>query len=207
MKATYYICLASLVLSFGCVSKKKYDDLNIKKSSLEVDKAELEEEVKLSEAENQRLISSVDEYSLQVSELVNDTTELGTLYRDLIKQYTELSQISTADAQQLSKQLDKVSLLSKELAKKDAQLAHDSEEIEKLRVNLESREKRVAELEGLVSQLENASNELKNKISTALLGSKENDLTVEIKDGKIFYQGKWQQEGWPGFGWEQEANT
>ena len=27
------------------------------------------------------------------------------------------------------------------------------------------------------------------------------------KDGKIFYQGKWQQEGWPGFGWEQEANT
>ena len=141
MKATYYICIVSLVLASGCVSKKKYDDLNLKKSGLEVDKSELEEEVKLSEAENQRLISAVDDCSLQVSELSNDTTELGTLYRDLIKQYTDLSQISNADAQKLNKQLDKVGLLSKELAKKDAQLAHDSEQIEKLRTDLELREK------------------------------------------------------------------
>ncbi len=186
MKATYFIVIVSLVMSFGCVSKKKYDELNVKKSGLEVDKAELQEEVKLSDAENQRLISSLDEANLQVAELVNDTTELSSLYRDLIKQYTELSQMSAADAQQLSKQLDKVGHLSKELAKKDAQLVHDSEEIEKLRINLEAREKRVEELESIVSQLENASKALKEKISTALLGFKENDLTVEIKDGKIY---------------------
>ena len=186
MKATYFIGLVSLVMSFGCVSKKKYDDLNVKKSSLEVDKAELQEEVKLSDAENQRLISALDEANLQVAELENDTTELSLLYKDLIKQYTELSQMSAADAQQLSKQLDRVGQLSKELAKKDAQLAHDSEEIEKLRVNLEAREQRVEELESLVSQLENASKALKDKISAALLGFKENDLTVEIKDGKIY---------------------
>ncbi len=186
MKATYFIGIVSLIMSFGCVSKKKYDDLNVKKSGLEVDKAELEEEVRLSDGENQRLISALDDANLQVAELVNDTTELSLLYKDLIKQYTELSQMSAADAQQLSKQLDKVGHLSKELAKKDAQLAHDSEEIEKLRVNLEAREKRVEELESIVSQLENASKALKDKISTALLGFKENDLTVEIKDGKIY---------------------
>lgn len=186
MKATYFIVVVSLVMSFGCVSKKKYDDLNVKKSGLEVDKAELQEEVKLSDAENQRLISALDEANLQVAELVNDTTELSVLYKDLIKQYTQLSQMSAADAQQLSQQLDKVGQLSKELAKKDAQLAHDSEEIEKLRVNLEAREKRVQELESLVAQLENASKSLKDKISAALLGFKENDLTVEIKDGKIY---------------------
>lgn len=186
MKATYYIVLASLVMSFGCVSKKKFDDLNVKKSGLEVDKAELEEEVKLTDAENQRLITSLDESNLQLAELVNDTTELGSLYRDLIKQYTELSHMSAADTKQLSKQLDKVGQLSKELSKKDAQLAKDSEEIEKLRVDLELREQRVNELENIVAQLENASQALKDKISTALLGFKENDLTVEIKDGKIY---------------------
>jgi len=25
------------------------------------------------------------------------------------------------------------------------------------------------------------------------------------KDGKIYYEGKWRIEGWPGFKWEQEA--
>lgn len=188
MRATIYIQLVSLFIVFtsSCVSKKVYDDLNVKKSSLEVDNADLKEEATLAEAENQRLSNQVSDYTQMVNELVSDTSELGTLYRDLIGQYTQLSQVSKADAQQLSNQLDKVTKLSKELAKKDAQLVRDQEEIDVLRTNLEAREQRVEELEAIIAQLEKASNSLKEKISKALLGFKENDLSVEIKGGKIY---------------------
>ena len=186
MRATYLILFVSSVMVFGCVSKKKYEDLTVKKSGLEVENSDLSEELKMASAENQRLSSSVDDFNKRVAELENDTTELSKLYKNLIKDYTSLSKISATDAQQLSKQLDKVGLLSKELAKKDAQLAYDTQEIEKLRTDVELREKRVQELESLVYQLENASKSLKDKISNALLGFTANDLTVEVKDGKIY---------------------
>ena len=186
MRTNYLIVLFASLFIFSCVSKKKYEDLSVKKSSLEVDKEELGEGLKLATAENQRLSSTVDDFSQRLEELQSDTTELGTLYRDLIKDYTSLSKTSASDAQQLSNQLSKVGVMSKELAKKDAQLAKDTEQIEKLRSDLEAREARVQELESLVSQLEGASKSLKDKISNALLGFTASDLTVEVKDGKIY---------------------
>lgn len=186
MKANYLILLISSLLIASCVSKKKYEDLSVQKSALEVDKDELEEGLKLSTAENQRLTSSVDEYTRQVGELINDTTDLGNLYRDLINDYTSLTKTSTSDAQQLSRQLDKVGVLTRELSKKDAQLKQDRVDIDQLSAELKEREIRVEELESLVAQLEGASKALKDKISKALLGFTDNDLTVEVKDGKIY---------------------
>lgn len=168
------------------MSKKKYEDLSVKKSSLEVEKDELGEGLKLATAENQRLSTSIEDFTQRMGDLESDTTELGNLYRDLINDYTSLSKTSASDAQQLSNQLSKVGMMSKELAKKDVQLAKDTEEIGKLRTDLEAREARVQELESLVSQLEGASKSLKDKISNALLGFTANDLTVDVKDGKIY---------------------
>lgn len=186
MRTNYLIILFASLFVFGCVSKKKYEDLSVKKSSLEVEKEELGEGLKLATAENQRLSSSIEDFTQRMGDLESDTTELGNLYRDLIKDYTSLSKTSASDAQQLSNQLSKVGMMSKELAKKDAQLAKDTEEIGKLRSDLEAREARVQELESLVSQLEGASRSLKDKISNALLGFTASDLTVEVKDGKIY---------------------
>ncbi|MEQ8425777.1 MAG: OmpA family protein, partial [Cyclobacteriaceae bacterium] len=55
-----------------------------------------------------------------------------------------------------------------------------------LSVSLEEREKKVKELEQVLANKDKAVQDLKNRISNALLNFKENDLTVNIKNGKVY---------------------
>src|SRR5260221_12348734 len=55
-----------------------------------------------------------------------------------------------------------------------------------LSTSLAEREKRVHELEQVLSDKDKAVTDLKNRISGALLNFKENDLTVKVKNGKVY---------------------
>src|SRR6185295_2581885 len=55
-----------------------------------------------------------------------------------------------------------------------------------LGTSLAEREKKVRELETVLSNKDKAVQDLKNKISDALLNFKENDLTVNVKNGKVY---------------------
>jgi chemotaxis protein MotB len=63
-----------------------------------------------------------------------------------------------------------------EAEKKNAQLSTD----------LDEREKKVAELEKVLADTEAAVNALKESVSDALLNFNDNELTVEIKNGKVY---------------------
>jgi chemotaxis protein MotB len=52
--------------------------------------------------------------------------------------------------------------------------------------SLTEREKKVKELEEVLAKKDKAVLDLKNKISNALLNFKENDLTVKVKNGKVY---------------------
>ena len=52
--------------------------------------------------------------------------------------------------------------------------------------SLTDREKKVKELEGVLSNKDKAVQDLKNSISNALLNFKESDLTVHVKNGKVY---------------------
>jgi chemotaxis protein MotB len=55
-----------------------------------------------------------------------------------------------------------------------------------LSVSLAERERKVKELENILSQKDKAVQDLKSKITNALLNFKENDLTVKVKNGKVY---------------------
>jgi chemotaxis protein MotB len=57
---------------------------------------------------------------------------------------------------------------------------------EELATNLQERERRVVELERVLAEKEKAVSQLKKKVSDALLNFKENDLTVEVRNGKVY---------------------
>jgi len=57
-----------------------------------------------------------------------------------------------------------------------------------LSTSLAEREKRVHELEQVLSDKDKAVSDLKNRISSALLNFKENDLTIKVKNGKCMYR-------------------
>src|SRR5690606_22524152 len=52
--------------------------------------------------------------------------------------------------------------------------------------SLAEREKKVRELEQVLANKDKAVQDLKNKISSALLNFKENDITVKVKNGKVY---------------------
>ena len=180
--------IAALVI--GCVSKKKFNDLSMKKSRLEAEKSNCEDTLKLAEAERNRLREQVAQLLSDNGTLQNDTTQKGTDLRKLNKDYEELSN----SFEKLLKKHDKLQnfsaneadRLTKDLMKQEKDLLDERRKVDALQASLNQREARVQELEKILSDKDKAVNDLKASVSKALLSFKDKDLTVNIKNGKVY---------------------
>jgi chemotaxis protein MotB len=83
--------------------------------------------------------------------------------------------------------------MSANLAKKENQLLDLEKSLQdtkaqndKLSSDLKEREKRVAELEAVLKKKDAAVNDLKTKVTNALLAFNDKDLTVNVKNGKVY---------------------
>ena len=63
---------------------------------------------------------------------------------------------------------------------------NSSSEINKLTGDLQKREQRLKEVEEILRKRDEATNQLKTKLQTALLGFEKSGLTVEVKNGKVY---------------------
>ncbi|PKV75417.1 OmpA/MotB family protein [Pontibacter ramchanderi] len=59
-------------------------------------------------------------------------------------------------------------------------------QIDKLNADLKAREQRLAELQRILDDKDKAVNALRSKVSNALLGFNDKDLTVNIRNGKVY---------------------
>jgi len=101
--------------------------------------------------------------------LEEDTTQYGIRFRNLMNEKNFLEESSTSEKKYLSSEL---TAKGKELEQK-----------EKL---LQEREKKLQELQDLISKKDQAVNELRTKINNALVGFKSDELSVELKNGKVY---------------------
>jgi len=83
--------------------------------------------------------------------------------------------------------------LNRDLAQQKDQLFSIQENLERTRklndslsISLIEREKKVKELEQILANKDKAVQDLKDRITNALLNFKENDLTVKVKNGKVY---------------------
>ncbi|MFD0939871.1 OmpA/MotB family protein [Pedobacter boryungensis] len=97
-----------------------------------------------------------------IARLKTDTTNLSGQLNDLKSQYAEMD----ANYNKLRN--------------------NSSSEINKLSADLQKREQRLKEVEEVLRKRDEATNQLKAKLQTALLGFTKNGLTVEIKNGKVY---------------------
>ncbi len=72
------------------------------------------------------------------------------------------------------------------LAEKEEALKAQQQKMADLEENLEARSKRVNELENALAKRDSALTQLKNDIAEALIGFKNDELTVEERDGRIY---------------------
>lgn len=170
----------------GCVSQKKFDEMAGLKTNLEQENANLQEELQIKNMMASRLQN-------EVNELVEDSIRL---YEEL-QQTKEKLMISQQKNEQLQTYYDEMvknsGKLNKNLAEKQKQLMEleISMELarkrnEELSTSLEEREKKVMELETILAEKDKAVQDLKNLVSNALLNFAENDLSVEVRNGKVY---------------------
>lgn len=127
-------------------------------------------------AEAQRLKKDTTQMGIAFRELKKDTTELGQKLRQSVNNYAELQEIHR---DLISKSGTKLAQLSEDLQLKSKEL-EDKENI------LRERELRLREMEAIISKQDSITNALNGIVKNALLGFKADELSVEMKNGKVY---------------------
>lgn len=192
------------LLAVSCVSGKKYKTLQdtsrqymderdqFKTDNIGLEMTNRELEAKLAVLEKQMSTvrddiekaqserdKAVDEYNRISSKF----TELQNAQEDLVRGNVKETQALLAELQTAQKNLqDKESLLSQMEQNLDSKKAS----LDELNFELEKRNARLVELEKILDAQKRIAQELKNKVSDALLGFENNGLTVTNKNGKVY---------------------
>ena len=182
----FSIALLSFVFSSCIVSKKKFDDILAQKIKAEGELADktaqlekantdihnLNDLIKALAQDTLNLTGQINAMAGRLDGLNQDYEQLNTYYKNLLNSSGKLNRDMTQQKEQLLAIQENLGRIRK---------LNDS-----LSVSLAERERKVKELENILSQKDKAVQDLKAKISNALLNFKENDLTVKVKNGKVY---------------------
>lgn len=187
MKNTNTILLMVAFVMTSCVvTKKKFDDVLAQKVKLEADLSDRNASLDKANAELTRLDEEVKKLKTESATLTGDLEAKSARLDALNKEYDQVNAY-------YKNLLSSSGKLNRDLAQQQEQLVTIRDNLERTRkindslnVSLVEREKKVKELEAVLAAKDKAVNDLKNRISNALLNFKENDLTVNIKNGKVY---------------------
>lgn len=179
--------ILSLVLLSSCVvNKRLYDDLLAEKVKVEAELDESEEMLAVAQEQNEK-------YAEQIEQLQADTAQLSQELERLTMRYDSLYEAHQKLQGYYDNVLSNSGKLSKDLAEQRQQLQEARERLElerlkneELSSNLEEREKKVSELERILEEKEKAVADLKKRVTDALVGFKDSDLEVSVKNGKVY---------------------
>ncbi len=187
MKSTMIALLGvTFFLSSCIVTKKKYDDVLAQKVKTEGELAE-----KSNKLENAN--ESLKSLNETLAKLKQDTIDLNQTYRATSQKLNDLNREYDQLNSYYKNLLNNSGKLNRDMAQQKDQLLAIQDNLERthklndsLSTSLVEREKKVKELEQILANKDKAVLDLKNRISNALLNFKENDLTVKVKNGKVY---------------------
>ena len=174
------------IMSSCLVTKKKYDELLRKSINTEAMLVVSTDSVarmnaRLSELQDQLTTLKEDTATLgeqlrltaqRLATLENDHEQLNTFYKNLLTSSGQMNRDLTQQKEQL--------LAIQENLERTRKL-NDS-----LSVSLAERERKVRDLEQVLASKDKAVQDLRSKISHALLGFKDGDISVNVKNGKVY---------------------
>lgn len=187
IRAVHLIIPVLLLLTSSCVvSRKKFDEMLAQKIRTEAEL--LEKKDQLSDTQDMR-----DSLAAKTRQLAQDTAKLFSSAANLNERYRSLQ----TDYNQLNgtykNLLNSSGKLNRDLSQQREQLLAIQDNLERTRkkndslsVSLAERETKVKELEGILADKDKSVRKLKEQISAALLSFKESDLTVKVKNGKVY---------------------
>ena len=203
-KAYKFLLLFLIISIIACVPARKLEDEKSKREDCEKELSDLKTTCEACESERNELKVEVEDIRKRIKGLQNDTSIIGTNFRNLTMQYDKLNAIneklqerysrlldgSANEAKELSSALEmsKDELLRKqdELKALEKKLDNKEKSLDNLNAELKKREERVNELEDILKRKDEAVNALKKKVTDALLGFEGKGLTITQKNGKVY---------------------
>lgn len=206
MKTRIYLLmlLALGLVAFSCVPARQFQDEKAKREKCETENKAMKVDYDQVVAANKDLEGQADGMKKQIRILEQDTLtsgialrklvfeydKLNTLYELLNQKNKELLAMNASETQKISTelQLTKEMLDRKEaeLKKLENELNLKKQNLDQMQTELMAKEKRIMELEAMLSRKDSAVQALKAKISQALVGFENNGLTVVSKNGKVY---------------------
>ena len=194
--ATLFFC-CSFGLLISCVPAKKLEDARAKNERLMRENEEYLSKLNKLNADHKALVDHVANLEKVNNELEEDTAECGMkyrkaaaqnerlneLYEGAVKQYKDLLANSSNQTRKLNQQLAEK---EKDLLDKEQRLSDLESDLEKKKRDLAEKEKKIDELQSVLFTKDSAANALRAKIKEALIGFNDEDLSVEMKNGKVY---------------------
>ncbi len=193
-----------LMLAISCVSGRKFGKLQdtskqfmnerdaLKESNLGLEMQNKELVAKIAALEKEMIILKQDIGNVQISrdKAIEDMNKISGRYAELQNAQEDLIKGNVKETQKL---LTELQAAQQNLQKKE-DLLHQLEQtldakkasLDELTFELEKKNARMAELEKILDAQKKIVQDLKNKVSEALLGFENNGLTVTMKNGKVY---------------------
>jgi len=181
MKKVYLLFLVPLM--YSCVSSKMFNEVEYRYADLKGTHAKLE-------TDHEQLIKNYDSLRYHYGELVTQyekqSQQLATTSGTLSTLQTDYKALEENSTEALQASIETNRRLLEEIQIKEGELQSKKERLDSLTQELSLRMARVEELEGLVSEKEEAMNTLKNVLTDALVSFAGDGLSVEQKGGKVY---------------------
>ena len=196
--------LSLVFMSTSCVPGKKYSNLQDtskqfmnERDAFKTDNIGLEMQNKELTAQLASLRKEVDTVQQVITAAQNerdkaleDYNRMSAKYNELQNAQEDLIKGNVKETQKLLSQLQEAqaNLQKKEdlLRQLEQNLDAKKTSLDELTFELEKRNSRLAELEKILDAQKNLVQDLKSKVSEALLGFENNGLTVTMKNGKVY---------------------
>jgi chemotaxis protein MotB len=198
--AVFLIVLSSV----SCVSGKKFKTLQdtskqymnerdaLKTDNIGLEMANREMETKIAQLEKEKASVSeeIESVKAQRDKALEEFNNISARYNEMQNAQEELVRGNTKETQKLLAELQtaQANLQAKEdlLKQLEENLDAKKASLDELNFELEKRNARMLELEKYLDAQKKIVQDLKNKVSEALLGFENNGLTVTMKNGKVY---------------------
>lgn len=211
MKKYIYASLIIAGALTSCVPSKQYEEMKGKYRKCDEENTTLRSENQNLTTLKTEQETKINDLDRRIKALCADTTVQGNSIRQLTKNYDKLNEtydlllsknkeLLAGNVEENKKLIGNLQSTQEQLQRKEDELKKLAEELELRKKNLDAlkvdldfskqelqkREARLAELENILKQKDQAVLDLKRKVQDALLGFENKGLTITQKNGKIY---------------------
>ena len=204
MKSIASYILFIVLLTSSCVTPKVYNTLAEKNTDTEKKLIQKEKLLLKLTDEIEVLNNNINLLKKRVGSLSIDSINKNQANNALDKKYRELEEaydvLSSKKSRYMAEKAKETKKLLEDLEKLENELFLKEDELTKLSISLNKKEKellksknelenrvnRVVELESIINQKDSMLTGLRNRISKALIGLEGDGLTIEQKNGKVY---------------------